>query len=185
MRMATETRPWTRADLTRLPDDGNRYEVLDGALLVTPQASFSHQDAATNLLVLLRGYCREHGIGVAVGPGAVPFGDNELQPDVVVVPVQPPAGEVKWEELPLPILVVEVLSGSTRRRDLGIKRQAYLRIGIPEYWLVDRGARTVRVAKPGGTDRVENETLQWTPRANVPPLVIRLAELFPGRTLDA
>src|SRR6185369_2826864 len=75
-------RPWTRADLARLPDDGNRYEVLDGALLVTPQASLPHQRVAFRLAVAIDAYTARHGVAHVVGPGAVPFGANELQPDV-------------------------------------------------------------------------------------------------------
>ncbi len=73
MHMATRsprTRRWTRADLERLPDDGNRYEVLNGNLFVTPQAAFDHQDIAGALLVALRTYCAQHEIGIVVGPGS-------------------------------------------------------------------------------------------------------------------
>ena len=136
------TRAWTRADLERLPDDGNRYEVLDGALLVTPQAAFSHQEIATRLAVALSAYCMAHGIGGVVAPGSVPHGKSELQPDVQVIPGRPPRG-AKWTSLPRPFLVVEVLSDSTSRRDLGVKRDAYLRWGIPEYWAVDLDAKRV------------------------------------------
>src|SRR5579862_9510550 len=117
MRMVTKaprTRPWTRADLARLPDDGNRYEVLDGQLLVTPQASFPHQYAASELIAALGVYCRQHALGVVVGPGAVPFGKNELEPDVEVVPVAPRDITDTWDDAPRPILVIEVLSQGTR-----------------------------------------------------------------------
>jgi Uma2 family endonuclease len=113
MQTAIKTRPWTRADLARLPDDGNRYEVLDGELLVTPQASVSHQRIAIELSMALEQYCARHSIGFVVGPGAVPFGKNELQPDVQVIPGPPPPAKTKWTALPLPLLVVEILSDST------------------------------------------------------------------------
>jgi Uma2 family endonuclease len=178
MEMATRLRAWTRADLARLPDDGNRYEVLNGKLLVTPQASVPHQDIAGQLAGVLRAYCGLHGIGRVFGPGAVPFGENEVQPDVEVVPdIVPPLPE-KWEALPLPILVVEILSGSTRRRDRGEKRMAYAGLGIAEYWIVDRRAREVTVVRPGSEDQHVTRTLRWQPHANLPPLEISLAELF-------
>ena len=79
-------RPWTRADLARLPDDGNRYEVLDGQLLVTPQATYAHQRVAIELAMRLEIYARQHAVAHVVGPGAVPFRKNELQPDVQVIP---------------------------------------------------------------------------------------------------
>ncbi|MHB1097248.1 MAG: Uma2 family endonuclease [Gemmatimonadaceae bacterium] len=172
------TRAWTRADLARLPDDGNRYEVLDGALLVTPQAAFSHQEMATRLAVALSAYCMTHGIGVVVAPGAVPHGRSELQPDVQVIPGRPPRGAT-WTSLPHPILVVEVLSDSTSRRDLGIKRDAYLRWGIPLYWAADLVALRVHVFRlEGGEGEVFEDTLLWQPATAHPPLELRLADLF-------
>ena len=172
------TRAWTRADLARLPDDGNRYEVLDGALLVTPQAAFGHQEIATRLVVALSAYCTAHGIGVVVAPGAVPHDQSELQPDVQVIPGRPPRGAT-WTSLPRPILVIEVLSDSTSRRDLGIKRDAYLRWGIPEYWAVDLEARRVHVFRPaGGEGEVVEHTLLWHPVPAHAPFELRLAALF-------
>lgn len=159
--MAVETRPWTRADLARLPDDGNRYEVLDGRLLVTPQASYPHQRVATAIALALFGYERTAGPFSVVGPGAVPFGDNELQPDVQVIPGHHPEVE-HWTDLPVPVLVVEVLSASTRRRDFGIKLDAYLnRLGIPEVWLVDRHEPAIHVCRRGEEPRVERGTVEW------------------------
>ena len=178
MEMATRTRPWTRADLPRLPDDGNRYEVLNGKLLVTPQASVPHQDIALRLALMLVPYCERHTIGRVFGPGAVPFGKNEVQPDVEVVPHFASPLPEKWEDLPLPILVIEILSGSTRRRDRGDKRDAYVGLGIAEYWIVDRHAREVTVARPGCEDRVVKDTLLWQPREGVPALELSLLELF-------
>lgn len=171
-------RPWTRADLARLPDDGNRYEVLDGALLVTPQAAFSHQEVATRVLMALRAYCAHHGVGIVVGPGAIPHGASELQPDVQVV-AGAPALRSQWSELSTPLLVVEVLSDSTRRRDLGIKRDAYIAWGIPEYWVVDLDERSVRVWRVGEPAvAVITEMLRWQPLAVLPAFELELRALF-------
>src|SRR5258708_4677710 len=112
-----------RADLLRRPDDGNRYEVLDGKLLVTPQASYPHQAIAAELIARLRPYGVRHQIGAVVGPGAVIMGPNELQPDVQVIPGNPANLSPKWERHPKPILVVEILSATTKRRDLVDKRK--------------------------------------------------------------
>ena len=171
-------RPWTRADLARLPDDGNRYEVLDGALLVTPQASFAHQRVAFRLAVALEAYCQAHGLGIVVAPGAVPHGKSELQPDVQVIPGAPPR-DAEWTALPQPIVVVEVLSDSTARRDLGIKRDAYLRWGIPAYWAVDIAAQRVTVFDAGAPEgRAVGDALAWQPDASRPALQLPVAELF-------
>jgi Uma2 family endonuclease len=173
------TRAWTRSDLQRLPDDGNRYEVLDGVLLVTPQAAFEHQRVATRLLLILGAYCDTHAVGVVVGPGAVPHGRSELQPDVQVIPGTP-ARRATWTSLPRPLLVVEVLSDSTSRRDLGIKRDAYLRWSIPEYWAVDIDERRVHVFRPELPEegRVIDDVLTWKPVETAPALEVRLNDIF-------
>jgi Uma2 family endonuclease len=115
MYMAAATRPWTRADLVRLPDDGNRYEVLDGVLLVTPLPGSPHQRATVNLTVALQHHCRQHALGFVVAPGPVPHGDSELQPDIAVVLDPTLPFDAAWSSHPPPSLVVEVLSGATRR----------------------------------------------------------------------
>ena len=212
MQMATKTRRrihrWTSADLVRLPDDGNRYEVLDGELFVTPQARYQHQRIATRLVLALEPYCARHALGGVVGPGAVVFGKNELQPDVQVVPGAEPSVHMEWKDLPTPLLVAEVVSDSTERRDFGKKRDAYVRIGIPTYWVIDAEHRRVHVwtsadlTRGGGAtapvkhvaaipgDRVTampadseptiiTDVLRWQPRADVPPLEIPLEAFLP------
>ena len=166
MHMATTTRRWRRADLERLPNDGNRYEVLDGELFVTPQAAFRHQQVAARLIRKLGDYCEHHGIGEVVGPGSVIFErESELQPDVQVIPGRrAPHANVAWEDLPLPILVVELLSDSTARRDLGKKREAYLRIGIPAYWVVDLQQPRVLVWSSVSIEpTIVTDVLRWQP----------------------
>lgn len=183
MNMATKTRPWTRDDLARLPDDGNRYEVLDGELFVTPRASFDHQDIAMQLVVAIGAYVRAHAIGRVFAPGAVVFGKNELQPDIQVIPgaEQRPAG-TDWTELPTPILVVEVLSDSTQLRDLGKKRLAYSRVGIETYWVVDqRGKRVLEFRPEIDEPRIITDDLRWQPLAKLPALEIALDSIFPPR----
>ena len=171
-------RPWTRADLARLPDDGNRYEVLDGQLLVTPQASYGHQSVALHLAMALQTYVGQSGAAHVVGPGAVPFKKNELQPDVQVIPgPRRPGGT--WTSVPAPILVVEVLSTSTRHRDFGIKRDAYLdRVRVPTVWIVDHREREVHVCVRGSAPRVERLMLAWSAPGALESLVIDLPEFF-------
>ena len=170
-------RPWTRADLARLPDDGNRYEVLDGQLLVTPQASRSHQRVALGFAIAIERYVQPHGIAHVVGPGAVPFGANELQPDVQVVPGMDLTAT--WEAGPAPILVIEVLSRSTARRDFGIKLEAYHdRVNVPTVWIVDREKREVHVCERGMPPRAERQALQWHAPGAPKPLRIDLPAFF-------
>ncbi len=178
MGMVISTRPWTRAELQDIPDDGNRYEVLDGRLLVTPLPGAPHQRASLALAAELRAYCRRHAIGVAVAPGPVPNGDSELQPDAAVY-LDPtiPYG-ASWETFPTASLVVEVLSPSTKGRDLGIKRAAYQRWGIPEYWIVDPVSQSIIVVRPGHDDELITDTLRWQPQPGVPAFELALTEVF-------
>jgi Uma2 family endonuclease len=169
---------WHRSELAELPDDGNRYEVLDGELLVTPQAAHAHQLVAFELATALGAYVRAPGIGHLVAPGAVLFGGNELQPDIQVIPG--PGVGLTWETAPAPMLVVEVLSPSTQERDRGVKLAAYReRLGIPAVWLVDLDARAIHVAEgPGGPLRTVRDTLRWHPAGAVEPLTLNVQELF-------
>jgi Uma2 family endonuclease len=180
MLMATKTRRWTRADLDRLPNDGNRYELLDGVLLVTPQAAPVHQWMAQELLYVLGPYVKRHKLGVVMGPGAVVFEDNELQPDAMVVPSSPRQLPAKWDDVPRPLLVAEVLSRTTQWRDRGAKRQAYQRLGIPTYWIIDRFERRAFVWTPDSEEaQVVRTELRWHPKPDVEPLVIQLADILP------
>jgi Uma2 family endonuclease len=163
-----------------MPDDGNRYEVLDGELFVTPQAAYGHQYIAATIMRLLYDYCRTHNIGEVVGPGAVVWDDNELQPDVQVIPGRHPFDrKTKWIDLPVPLLVIEVLSESTERRDFGKKRDAYSRLGIPMYWIVDLDKRRIAVwPLDAASPSFASTSVAWTPRADLPPLELQLIDIF-------
>lgn len=179
MVMATETRPWTRHDLARLPNDGNRYEVLDGQLLVSPQTSMPHQLIAFEIANRVRTYCDAHDLGFLVTtPCAVPEGSDELQPDIGVYPAIPLPIPEKWEDGPRPLLVIEVLSRSTGHRDRGVKRTAYTRWHIPEYWIVDRFRRDATIVVPGRADAVITDVVRWAPVATIRPFEMGLTEIF-------
>jgi Uma2 family endonuclease len=175
MHMALETRPWTRADLDRLPDDGNRYEVLNGELLVTPPPSEGHQEIVHWLNAQLTPFLVTYRLGRVQFPRSVVIIDEEqVEPDMMVRPFAPLRG---WANAPTPLLVVEVLSKSTRRRDLKTKRDFYLRSGVGEYWVVDRAARTLIRITPTGSETV-TETLTWAPRGTPATLEIDVAAMF-------
>lgn len=131
--------PWgrelTRADLETLPDDGHRYELLDGSLLVTPAPGTAHQVAAFELAKLLDTATAGTELLVLLAPLEVALSDLVvLQPDVVVVHRRDLDARGVGG---IPILVAEVLSPSTRRIDLGSKRSAYEAAGVERYWVVD------------------------------------------------
>ncbi len=126
--------PLTYDDLQRFPDDGRRYELMDGTLIVTPAPGVPHQVVVAALYRILFAARRE---GTAVLPAPVDFVPDPatvLEPDVLVVDAE----EVDQACVTrTPLLVVEVLSPSTRAQDLGSKPLAYAEAGVPAYWVVD------------------------------------------------
>lgn len=129
-----EGRPLTRTDLATLPDDGHRYELIDGVLVVSPSPSMPHQSMLFELAVRLRAACPP-GLKVFVAPLDVTYAeDTVLQPDILVVD-RPIAGQLKLETGP--VLAIEVLSPSTKHLDLAFKRARYEASGCPSYWVID------------------------------------------------
>lgn len=131
-------RPLTIDDLEQLPDDGHRYELLDGMLLVSPAPGWSHQDVVGRVYLALMAACTA-GHRVLPAPFAVTFGtrDTELQPDVLVARYD----DLTPKNLPAaPVLAVEVRSPSTALVDLNLKMAAYARFGVASYWIVDPDA---------------------------------------------
>ena len=133
-------RPLTAADLETMPDDGHRYELIDGALIVTPSPAVPHQRVVGNLHVLLRGVCTEE-LEVMLAPLDVTVSEiTVLQPDLLVAPRTTLAGR---KMVGLPVLAVEVLSPSTRLIDLNLKRAAFERAEVDSYWVVDPEAPSI------------------------------------------
>ena len=171
--------PWTRARVLALPDDGQRHELLDGELLVTPAPRPVHQLVVQALSLALHPYVHAHVLGTALALSADLFGGHGqlLQPDLFVVPSRGAIDE--WDSWPDPTLVVEVTSPATARYDRGLKRRFYQRAGVPEYWIVDPDARVVERWRPlDERPEVLDVEMRWQPRADVPPLVIDLPTLF-------
>ncbi len=132
------SRPFSRTDLARMPDDGRRYELVDGVLIVSPVPGRLHQRALARLAMLLDSACPPD-LEVLIGPFAVGLADDtELRPDILVAR----RDLLTEEDLPAPpVLAVEVLSPSTRLIDLNVKRKRYERSGTPSFWAVDPVAR--------------------------------------------
>ncbi len=180
MAMPAHTLEWT-ADMARaLPDDGNRYEVLDGALFVTPAPVYRHQRVVGTLYMALREYAERNRIGwVLLSPADIEFSPRRLvQPDVFVVPWAEREPD-SWRDIAALQLAIEVLSPSTARADRHVKRRIYQNEGVPEYWIVDTDARLVERWRPGDArPEVIDDTLVWAPHEGVAPLRLPLAELF-------
>ena len=169
------------ADMVRaLPDDGNRYEVVHGQLLVTPAPRAWHQEIVLRIAELVRGYLRRQPIGHAlVSPADISWTEDTLvQPDVFVVDLAE-ARTLDWRRMRHLLLAVEVLSPSTVRADRFAKRRLYQEVGVPAYWLVDGDAPSVEVWTPDATvPVVEHQTVTWHPAGATEALVISLPELF-------
>ena len=124
---------FTIGDLDRMPDDGHRYELLDGTLIVSPAPGMPHQRVVVVLIVLLELACPED---MVVFPNVNVRLDmaTALEPDVVVAcPTDGGAARLVGP----PLLVAEVLSPDSTLRDLNFKKAAYERYGVPSYWVVD------------------------------------------------
>lgn len=125
--------PFTVSDLDRMPDDGHRYELLDGTLIVSPATGPAHQRVVVVLTTLLELASPEHlivfpNVGVRTGP------QSALEPDIVVTR----ASDVSGARLARPpLLVADILSPDSALRDLNLKKGAYERFGVPSYWVVD------------------------------------------------
>lgn len=127
---------WTHEELDALPDDGMRYELLDGILLVSPSPVTAHQRAVTRIWRLLDEACPP-GLETFVAPfDWRPDGLTSLEPDVLVVPQ---TALTKKNVTGTPAIVVEVLSPGTRRIDRTAKLSRYEDGAIPQYWIVDPG----------------------------------------------
>lgn len=127
-------RPFTVEDLDAMPDDGNRYELIDGMLFVSPRPGRRHQTVLVKLAGLLDQNCPA-GLEVLLGPFAVrPSDSTELRPDALVART----ADLTEELLPTaPVLVVEILEQYTAVHDLNSKKAAYERMGVASYWVVD------------------------------------------------
>ncbi|WP_008309325.1 Uma2 family endonuclease [Leptolyngbya sp. PCC 6406] len=132
---------WTAADLDLFPDNGNRYEIIDGNLLVTRVPNWRHQKASTRMSTALDTWCLETGLGEAVqAPGVIFTDADNVIPDVVWVSQErlslllDEAGHLTAA----PDLVVEVLSPGeeNERRDRALKLKLYSERGVQEYWIV-------------------------------------------------
>ncbi len=162
--MTTPSLRWTSADLEVLPEDGKRYEIIDGELYVSKQPQWHHQVTCTRLGTSLDTWSRQTGLGVATqAPGVIFAADDDVVPDVVWISTSRLAAilDRHGHLHGAPELVVEVLSpGATNeRRDREAKLKLYSRRGVDEYWIVDWRARTVEVFRRTGEALALVETL--------------------------
>ena len=176
---------YTYADYCRLPDDGRQYEVIYGVLYMAPAPHPRHQRASGKIFLQLTVLVSAKGLGeVYYAPIDVIFPDGDVsQPDLIFVSQERRHIITNRGVEGPPELVVEVLSPSTRRRDLVLKRRRYASFGVLEYWLADPVNRTIRVLELRGGEYIERGVYGVgdeivTPL--IPGLRISVAQVFAG-----
>lgn len=162
------------SDYLAAPEDGNRYEILRGDLLVTPAPRPVHQRVLGHLNEALREYFKKRAAEVFFAPIDLILTNHDVfQPDLLVVDDPKLVTDRGIEGAPL--LVVEVLSKTTADRDRGVKARRYAELGIRHYWLVDPDARRVECHRLSGGTYESLVTVAGNSRLSLPD--------FPGLDL--
>jgi Uma2 family endonuclease len=137
--MATNARLKTYDDLARMPEDGNRYELIGGEIVRSPAPTWFHQEVLARLEASLRDFVEPRGLGrVGEAPLDIHFSPNDcVQPDLIFVSRARYSIPIDNGTMGAPDLAAEVLSPSTQSRDEGAKLRLYEQGGVPEYWIAD------------------------------------------------
>lgn len=178
--VATRDR-WTAEMLRALPDDGKRYEIVHGELLVTPSPSFTHQRAVRELNLLLGAYLSGvRSAELMLAPADVELrADSIVQPDLFVIPRVPGRKIRRFADIGVLLVAIEILSPATARYDRIVKRRLYLEQSIPEYWIVDCDARCIERWRPADArPEILIERIDWQAPDAESPLFINLPALF-------
>lgn len=178
---------WNRARWEDLPDDGNRYEVIGGVLYMSTAPSYFHQWIIRQLFLALYAQFDSLGIGQTIWSpiGVFMPGCDPVQPDVLVIRTEA-YGMVHGRRVEgVPALLVEVLSPSNPEADTHIKRVAYARAGVPEYWIIRPAARDAVVysrtdAALGDYARSQPVEADGALVSPTLPVRIAIADLFAG-----
>jgi Uma2 family endonuclease len=188
--MTTPALRFTSRDLEAFPDDGKRYEIIDGELYVSKQPQWRHQTVGGQVFMALQLWSLQTGAGEAsLAPGVIFADDDDVAPDVVWASAERLKALLGAEghlHGP-PELVVEVLSPGSHNesRDREAKMKLYSRRGVDEYWIVDWRANTVEVFRRAGEALVPVETLGLDATLTTPLLpgfAAPLAQIF-GRPI--
>ncbi len=172
---------YTVDEVLAFPDDGNRYELVYGKLLVSPSPVLRHQRIVMRLVRRMADYCDKEAAGEVFGTAAdLTWGRDDIltQPDVFVVGPED-AHLREWSALRHIPLVAEVLSPSTKGHDRFDKRRVYQDVRVGLYWIVDGEENQVEVWTPDAHfPLIEREQLVWKPAGATAPLTIDLPALF-------
>ncbi len=172
---------YTVDEVLAFPDDGQKYELAYGKLLVSPSPRFRHQDVVMRLGDPLANYCQRSGCGRVFNVAAdLTWGRQDVltQPDVFVI--GPEDGAVReWSDVRRVALIAEVLSPSTRSHDRFDKRRVYQDRAVDLYWIIDPVAKCAEVWTPEAQfPAMEYDTLTWAPPGVTEPFTIDLRELL-------
>jgi Uma2 family endonuclease len=162
----------TMADLDAIPEDGNRYELIEGELFVTRAPGLTHQAVVRNLLYVLHAYLKEHPVGsVFPGPGIIFSDFSGVIPDLAYLSHERRKQLAAEDKITgAPELVIEVLSpgAENERRDRQAKRQLYKKYGVSEYWIVGPARQVIEVYRTSRLRRTA--TLRSRDEATTPLL---------------
>ena len=137
---------WTYEDLFSLPEDGRRFEIIEGDLYEMPAPNLDHASVIANLIAMLIPLVTRLGGRWFTAPVDVFIeGANPVQPDIVVILPEWPGSLPRRGIEGAPDILIEVLSPSNRTHDVLTKRALYGRAGVREYWIVDPEARTIEI----------------------------------------
>jgi Uma2 family endonuclease len=183
MAMPDTARRYTVEEVLAFPNDGNRYELVDGELLVTPAPRSRHQLVVGELYGRLYQYLEQHRLGVRVvlSPADIRWpGEVLVQPDVFVVPAEELTSQ-DWSSVRTLLLAVEVISPSSSRYDRVTKRRVYQRQRVETYWVVDPDAQVVEVWHPDDErPEIVTDVLTWRVPGAGEELSIELEVVFAG-----
>jgi Uma2 family endonuclease len=140
-----EATPFTYDDYLALPDDGKRYEVIEGELLVTPASLTQHQEVLTRLMILMGSHVSKHCLGklFSAPTDVVLSMTDTVQPDILFISKGRLRIIAVKNVVAIPDLIVEIVSPSSAERDREDKRKLYEKYELPEYWIVDPETQTV------------------------------------------
>jgi Uma2 family endonuclease len=168
---------WTYEDYAALPNDGKRYEIHAGELVVTPAPASDHQVVLMRLLRVLDRHVEAHGLGLVLpAPLDViltedPRETTVVEPDIVHLAVDRLPALRRRGVVGPPTLVIEILSPGTAATDRGTKRGLYARHGVPHYWIVDLDRRVLESYVLRGSDYQSAVRASGSAPVDVPPFV--------------
>jgi Uma2 family endonuclease len=171
---------YTAEEVLAFPEDGNRYELVGGELLVSPAPSEPHQIVLGEFFVGLHGYLSPYRqvARVFFSPADIIWGPNDyVQPDLFVVPADEVTGD--WRDCQHLLLAIEVVSPGSARADRWKKRRLYQTRGVATYWVVDVDAQLVEVWHPDDErPEIVTDALPWRVAPDAPEWVVELPGLF-------